>query len=199
MVKRFVSGLLDENTYIVELQNRVFVIDPGEGAENFIVKLVGQRKVTVLLTHAHIDHFCALQRLDYDCVYLHALEKESLLSPEKHLGYYLGLETLSAESDKLCSPDSLPEPWKYIHTPGHTPGSVCYELEDGILFTGDTVFSDSVGRTDLPGGSTIEMQKTLISLKKYFAENPDIRVLPGHGPEAKASKILVSNPFFRGL
>jgi glyoxylase-like metal-dependent hydrolase (beta-lactamase superfamily II) len=199
MVKRFVSGLLDENTYLVELQERVFVIDPGEGAEVFIDKLVGHREVTVLLTHAHIDHFCALQRLDYDCVYLHALEKESLLSPEKHLGYYLGLETLSAESEKLCSPEKLPEPWKYIHTPGHTQGSVCYELEDGILFTGDTIFSDSVGRTDLPGGSTREMQRTLTSLKKYFAENPDIRILPGHGPETIASKILVSNPFFRGL
>lgn len=199
MVKRFVSELLEENTYVVELAGRVFVVDPGEGASSFVEQIAGKTRVTVLITHAHADHFCSLQNLNYDFLFLHRLEKVSLMSPEKHLGNYLDISSLDVKSHQICELDDLPSPWSYIHTPGHTPGSVCFDLKGDILFTGDTVFSDAIGRTDLPGGSDEKMRSTLTALKKHFAQNPHLNILPGHGPEATASKILVRNPYFRAL
>jgi glyoxylase-like metal-dependent hydrolase (beta-lactamase superfamily II) len=83
---------------------------------------------------------------------------------------------------------------KVIHTPGHTQGGICL-LSEGNLFTGDTLFAGSIGRTDLPGGSFEQMQESL--MEKIMPLSDDLRVLPGHGPESTLKVEKETNPFLR--
>lgn len=196
-VKRFLSRTMDENCYVVEEKDRVTIIDPGWGVSSEFLPLVGNKQVRVLLTHGHADHIFDLDKIISDEIVIHELDRNMLIDPEKSLLNIFGKEALLIEEAKIRTTEILDGLWKCFHTPGHTEGSCCFLYDEKHLFSGDTVFSNSIGRTDLPGGNKIEMERSIQQLRRLFYELPNLRVLPGHGPEATAQDILRENPFFR--
>ena len=147
----------------------------------------------IALTHGHVDHIAGLKQMRerLNCpVYLHPDDRHMLAhvdsSPFKAM---LGAETPPepdhdlTEATRLSIGDTTLQP---IHTPGHTPGGVCLYDGKDILFSGDTLFLESIGRTDLPGGS---MHVLLNSIRNRLWPLPDhTRVLPGHGPDRRCSR-----------
>ncbi len=154
------------------------IIDPGGGAESICdaVKQMGMIPEVIFLTHAHYDHTGAVAQLREEypgiSVYLHAADaaktqKGDYLMPD------VGETVPYDEGDEVCIGDMA---FRVMHTPGHTPGSVVLDAGD-VLFTGDTLFAGSCGRTDLPGGSPDLMAE---SLKRLAQMDGDRQVLPGH-------------------
>lgn len=150
-ITKVVVGLLEENCYILEKDNTVIVIDPGDEYKK-IKKVIGNKKVKkVLITHHHPDHIGALKYFDENLI----------LTDLKEKTYNIG----SFE-------------FEVIFTKGHTNDSVTYYFKkDKIMFTGDFIFKDSIGRTDMPTGS---MQEMILSLKK-ISNYPNVTIYPGHG------------------
>lgn len=181
-------GMLGANCYILHAAgtSRSVVIDPGADPERIAEKLpcpVG----TILLTHGHFDHIGAAHALadKYGAsIAIHRLDAPYLSDP------YLNASQLTGISVPDCSPDHLLEDqelyiaegmaFRVLHTPGHTPGSCCFHLED-VLFTGDTMFAGGCGRTDLPGGSDRDMMHSLRFLNHYLSQNAIRQIFPGHG------------------
>ena len=157
----------------------------------------------LLLTHGHFDHICGVKPLKdaTDCtVCIHADDAACLADPARSLDAFMGRRRqIPSEADRLLSDDErLPfgdGEITVLHTPGHTPGSVCF-LYEGLLFTGDTLFRMGVGRTDLPGGSPWEMRASLEFLSRFPS---DCRVLPGHGEETTLGFEKENNPYLRRL
>lgn len=193
-------GPLQVNCYLVwEPGSRTaLVIDPGDDADVVLATAREHelRPAGVLLTHAHVDHIRGVggvvEELDVP-VMLHADDEALYFSPDNALLPWVpaatGLPRLSAVPGDL---DGLG--FAVIHTPGHTPGGVCYHFADeSVLFSGDTLFQGSIGRTDLPGG---DMQSLLASIRQRLLPLPgDTRVYPGHGPPTAMGREARSNPF----
>ncbi len=149
-IKRIVVGDLEENCYILTKNNKCLVIDPGDEFSKIDKELKGKEVIGCLVTHYHPDHIGALEDL---------------------------LSKYDIEVNKDFTADF---DYEVIHTPGHTYDSkVFYFKKDNIMFTGDFIFKDSIGRTDL-GGHDLDMIDSLKMIKQY----PDKTILyPGHGEE----------------
>ena len=176
--------------------------NPTDEVEDFI-RSQNLEIAFILLTHAHFDHIKGLENYPFP-FYVHkedcSLLKNSQLNGSgffKHLVVIKKKPRLYEVGKPLYFnnyPDSPRYPIEVIHTPGHTPGSVSLRL-DQWLFSGDTLFLDSIGRTDIPGAS----QDTLIkSIKqKLLSLPPDTLVYPGHGPTTTIDREVKLNPFLR--
>lgn len=175
-------GIVQTCCYILgrEGGQECIVIDPGAEAKR-IRKHAGDRKIAaILLTHGHFDHIGAVRELmepDTKLV-IHGLDAPMLGDPELNASAGLIARKVTAPeaTDLVKEGDELELAGlkvKVLHTPGHTPGSVCYEIE-GELFTGDTLFEYGWGRTDLPGGSEAQME---VSLRRLM---PMVRTMPFH-------------------
>ena len=146
------------------------VIDPAAPAEEFVQALEenGATLTHILLTHAHHDHVASVEplRQKYGAkLYMHAADaKQFDMNPDE---IYTDFGTIPVDDMVFTT----------IFTPGHTPGSTCIQLEDK-LFSGDTLFADSIGRTDFPGGSMTQMKESLKKLAQTITQ--DLQVLPGH-------------------
>lgn len=187
-------GDYQTNCYLIwgEDSQTCAVIDPGYRADVIqqAASSWGKTIESVLLTHGHFDHVGAVRDLvaATDCaVYLC---QEDLSMPPQMTAGTLYYTDLYAEGDRVQVAGVT---LKVLHTPGHTPGSVCLLCED-VIFSGDTLFAGSCGRTDFPGGSTSQI---LSSLRRLAGLPGDYRVLPGHAEETTLSRERQYNPFLR--
>lgn len=185
--KRVVAGELRTNTYVIYSGDSAMVIDPAHDSDR-LIKNVGDYKVEkVVLTHGHLDHIYAVNyfRNKYPdvMVYIHKDDESYLNDYNKSAPQGLPascnedvyrVDEFLKENDELVFGEYT---FKIIHTPGHSPGSICLLCQD-ILFSGDTLFCNGIGRTDFPGGNEIEMMNSLRELMKL---PDDIKVYPGHG------------------
>lgn len=202
---KLVVGMLQENCYILYGEDKnAFIVDPG-GSSDLIIETIEKNKLNlkfILITHGHVDHVGAVARLKekYNVhVYMSEIDKDFLESPEKMRSSSFGLETTPASVEHTVKEgDEIPFGKyfiKVIETPGHTLGSVCY-LYNNVLFSGDTLFNGSIGRTDFPESDQEKMQQ---SLKKLKSLDDKIYVLCGHGPETQIGNEKLNNPFMRNL
>ncbi len=188
-IERLIVGAFKVNCYILTHENgKALLIDPGDDAE-VILDLLNRRRLTVsayLLTHGHMDHISALATL-YSAmpapIRMHSKDATWTFSATNQLlPHYAVPVKPDREIDHIQDNNTLPEEtgFKIIHTPGHTPGSIClYHAGEGVLFSGDTLFRESVGRTDYPGGNSRQLSK---SLKRLQSLPSNTQVHPGHGP-----------------
>ena len=193
-MKHMALGAYQTNCYLVwgEDSPSCVVIDPGYEPETVLdeVKKLGKEISAILLTHGHFDHVGGVKDIvaETGCkVYL--CDADLSMPPQMTAGPLYYTNTYSDGS--FVEEAGLS--FKVLHTPGHTPGSVCLMCEN-VLFSGDTLFWGSCGRTDLPGGSWSTIRKSLLRL----AELPgDYDVYPGHGDATKLSFERNFNPYLR--
>ena len=176
-IEKIVCGAYAENAYCIDGE---LLIDPGDNLPT-LARLAGGIKA-ILLTHGHFDHMLAAEELQKRTgvpVYVHPLDAP-MLSDASLSAYNPEVSSLPQPGHIACTayPESL-FGFRVLHTPGHTPGSVClYHEAEKVLFSGDTLFRAGFGRTDLAGGS---MHQLLSSLRTLLALPRDVRVYPGHG------------------
>jgi len=224
MVERVVVGPWKTNCYIYSsTKKECIIIDPG-GSESEIasrVDVLNMVPVGIALTHGHVDHLAALGKLR-DSYAARGYKLPIAINPSdrRFLGTggrethrenleFLGLDEMSffgVDADELPKADvRLKEGDRVfdmdlvvLETPGHTPGSVCFYAEkEGILFSGDTLFFDGVGRSDLPGGSEKKLKESI--QKKIAVLPPETRVFPGHGPFTTVEREKRGNVYFKGM
>lgn len=184
-------GSLQANCYVVAEGKNCVVIDPGAQGTQLINWLKDNHLTpeAVLLTHGHYDHVGAVQALVQEFgmdVYLHA--GDTTMTGELSEGLYWNRTYAEGDCIRMGELE-----FQVLHTPGHTPGSVCLKLQDTI-FAGDTLFAGSCGRTDFPGGSWEEMMTSLRHLSKIEGS---CTVLPGHGGETTLDRERAHNPYMR--
>ena len=187
-------GAYQTNCYILwdEDSDDCVVIDPGYQPEVVLAQTekLGKNIVAILLTHGHFDHVGAVKDIvsETGCqVYLHPADLS--MPPQMTAGPLYYTHTYG-EGDTL----QLADLQLYVmHTPGHTPGSVCLRCQEHI-FSGDTLFQGSCGRTDLPGG---DWKTILQSLKRLAAMDGNYRVHPGHGPSTTLAEEKLYNPYMQ--
>lgn len=199
-------GELDTNCYVVwDHTHTAVVIDPADDADR-ILTLIETEKLTVtavVLTHAHFDHLLAAQDV---CLATGAPlivgkgDEAALADPVRNLsGVFQMSEPIYLTADKtLCEGDILKvgeASFSVLETPGHTPGCICL-LGDGVLFSGDTLFRDSIGRVDFPGGDIPAM---LSSLRRLMMLPAETAVYSGHGPATTIGREAECNPYLQQI
>ncbi len=193
VVKNMVLGMIMTNCYIAyaDVVKEAFIVDPADSADEIQLKIteLGVKPVAILLTHGHFDHIGAVDELrdKYKIkVYLYEDEKDVMTS-DANLASMIG-KRMSVEADEYLRDLQTiiigGEKIQVIHTPGHTKGSCCFYLPDEkVLFSGDTMFCQSFGRTDFPTGS---MSQLISSIKNRLLKlDDDVKVYPGHNEETK--------------
>ena len=218
----FPAGMLACNCYVLAPRAGAdaIVVDPGQRAMGQLRRILDENRLTpaaVMLTYGHIDHIWSAQKVadTYGCpAYIHPEDRFMLTDPLKGFGRGLigGFATsafgalfreprqvveLDRDGDKIDIGDTVVT---IDHTPGHTRGSVVFRVGcDGseIAFTGDTLFRQSVGRTDLPGGSGRDLLGSIVT--KLMVLDDDTVVLPGHGAKSTIGFERRANPFLEGL
>ena len=203
-IKSVVVGPVDVNCYILKdkATGKGAVIDPGGHVER-IMSLINDMKADIaeiIITHGHFDHIGALDELRnaIGCgASIHELDAEMLLKSRKNLSIFMGTDASFRPAERLLKDGDVirfgESFLKVIHTPGHTAGGICLYDEDKVLFSGDTLFAGSVGRSDFPGGDHYQLIESVV---KALAEVKDETVVyPGHGPETGMGYERKTNPF----
>jgi glyoxylase-like metal-dependent hydrolase (beta-lactamase superfamily II) len=202
-------GPFASNCYIIgsEMTKEGMIIDPGEEAKRILktVKELGLNIKLIVLTHGHVDHVGGLTEVKESTgaeIAIHEDDKRQLASGEGRMlaSMFGGTYREPPAPDKFLKDGDIIEVgelrFTVLHTPGHTPGGICL-LGDGVVFTGDTLFNYSVGRTDLPGGDT---ETIMTSIHSKLMVLPDKTIVyPGHGPQSTIVAERKGNPFVRGL
>jgi len=202
-------GAYETNCYVIqssETAKDCLIVDAGLGAHK-LIKFLEDRKlnpVSIVLTHGHIDHIEGVAALRAEFpdikVYIHKLDAEMLTEPYTNLSAMTGAPFSVDPADFLLEEQSIIEQagikLSVLHTPGHTPGGICLYCEDeGVVFTDDALFADSIGRTDFPNGN---MEHLLQSIREKLFTLPDeTKVYPGHGPMTTIAHEKAYNPFLR--
>jgi glyoxylase-like metal-dependent hydrolase (beta-lactamase superfamily II) len=210
LIETFKVGPLFTNCYILTCKKtrESIIIDPGFDSKieaNKIIKTINSNNLELTLilnTHGHPDHTCGngLIKDSFDVpILIHRFDSQMIGGATMENTLLFGLKNPSPKPDILIVDGNTIKfgviKLKVIHTPGHTRGSVSL-LSDKEFFSGDTLFSGSIGRTDLPGSSRYDMEK---SLKKIVSLPEYLLVYPGHGPETNIGLEKDTNPFLRIL
>jgi hydroxyacylglutathione hydrolase len=214
----FPAGMLACNCYVLAPRegSDAIVVDPGQRAGAPLRRILDKHRLTpaaVLLTHGHIDHIWSAQKVadTYGCpVFIHPEDRHMLTDPIRGFGPRIGqlaLGVLFREPRQVVDLDRDGEVLDFggltvevDHTPGHTRGSVVFRTsgrDADLAFTGDTLFKQSIGRTDLPGGSGRDLLGSIVT--KLLTLHDDTVVLPGHGPSSTIGAERRANPFLEGL
>ncbi len=205
------QGIFAVNCYLVVSEaGNAALIDAPEGAERILAAAEknGVKIKKILLTHGHCDHIESLAELASAAgaeVYIHEMDAGKLTDSYTNLSEFFSeyLENPATPyGDAVCLSDGdtveLDElKFTVLHTPGHTSGSVCYIIDD-VMFSGDTLFKNSIGRTDMPDGNQITLFESLKRLEDFRGEYGDYRLLSGHGSETTLMREKNNNPFLNG-
>lgn len=204
-----VLGPFMTNTYILYNEETMegLVVDPSFSPQQYI-KAIEEKKIhltSIFLTHAHVDHMAGMNELRKAFpearMYMDKRDRPFLRDPEKNLSYMFPTPTLVDDADVWVKDGDEIETSGYtfqvIDTAGHTPGGISFYLKkEGIVFTGDSLFQGSIGRTDFPGGS---MKELTGSIRKNLFTLPDSTVvLSGHGEQTTIGQEKRTNPFLTG-
>ena len=191
------TGVLEANTIVIRTDRGTAIVDPG-GPE--AVRLIEDSLDYILLTHGHIDHIAGTAAVK------ERFPQARILIGSEDLPLYRRFD-LQARLFMLPAPEELPEPddllrggedilgLRVIHAPGHSPGSMVFYHPEGILISGDVLFREGVGRTDLWEGSWDTLLESIENIMNSLP--PETRVLPGHGPETTLKWESGHNPFLR--
>jgi len=203
-VERLVVGPLEANCYVVtDGTGEGIVIDPGGQPETILaaIKRLKANIKYIILTHGHLDHAVGLPQVKASAGALVALHSDDIpLLNDRTLSAWLGMSL-----PRMPPPDIKLQDWQEIragelsltvlHTPGHTPGGICL-LGEGVLFSGDTLFQNSIGRADLPGGDQDTLTQNIQTRLMILPD--DTIVYPGHGPPTTIGQERRYNPFLQG-
>lgn len=172
-IKKVITGALDENCYILIQNNECLIVDPGSDFPKIKEQIKDNKVLGVLITHSHFDHIGALRNF---------LTKRSIKIFKR-----------SNLEEKEYTIGSFK--FKCLYTPGHSKDSVTFYFEpEHIMFIGDFIFKDSIGRTDLPGGDPNDMMNSIEKIRKY---NSNIVLYPGHYEETTLGEETKNNPYLK--
>ena len=185
-IKKIVVGELESNCYLAIENDLCLIIDPGANPEKIIKQItkLNLKPIGIVLTHCHYDHISAVPKLQKKYpdieIFAHTIEIPLLADPESNFSdmFEKGISITAnhpLKNDEIIKLEDIE--LKVIHTPGHTPGGICL-YTSGILFSGDTMFKEGWGRTDLPGGNEEDL---FDSLNLLITLPGDTKVYPGHG------------------
>jgi len=203
VVEQIVVGPVATNCYVVADREEGVgaVIDPGEEPTKImdVVNRLSVQIAYIINTHGHIDHIGAngsIKELTGAPIMIHGADAGMLTSAVHNLSTLMGCEITSPDADRILGEgDTImfgDVKLEVAHTPGHSPGSICL-LGDGLVFSGDTMFFDSIGRTDFPGSSYEDIMNSIREV--LIPLNDDVTVYPGHGPWGRMGEIRAVNPF----
>jgi hydroxyacylglutathione hydrolase len=214
----FPAGMLACNCYVLAPRAGAdaVIVDPGQRALGPLRRILDENRLTpaaVLLTHGHIDHIWSAQKVadTYGCpAFIHPEDRFMLTDPIRGFGPRIGQVVFGALFREPRQVVDLDRDGAVLdfdgvavtvdHTPGHTRGSVAFRVSGdgaGLVFTGDTLFKRSVGRTDLPGGSGRDLLGSIVTKLLVLADGT--RVLPGHGEATTIGEERRANPFLQGM
>ena len=203
-IRSFAVMPFDENCYVVsDNTGEGVVIDPG-GMASTILEYIREAKLSikaVLNTHGHCDHIGAddaIRDATEAPLYIHKEDAPMLGDVKLNLSAFMGFRALARPAEHLLSEGDVISFGQFklevLHTPGHSKGGVCF-VGDGVVFTGDTLFAGSIGRSDFPGGSEVEL---IGNIKKRLLVLPDdMKVYSGHGPSSEIGWERVRNPYLQ--
>ena len=198
-IRNLFPGSWGSNCYLVEDGGEALIIDPSAPASAILraIREDGCTPVGILLTHGHFDHIMSVDTLRQAepslKVYIHEADAPMLTDADKNAFAFFfrqdrvwnAADILFKDGDEIKVGSAT---LTVVHTPGHSPGSSCFlSAEAGVMFTGDTLFSDNIGRDDLWGGNFATLRKSLLSLQSY---DGNLTIYPGHGDEEKLSRAL---------
>lgn len=198
-------GNLGTNCYIAYCENtkKAVVIDPGGGIDRIasILNREGLKLEAIINTHGHADHVLGnvkLKEMTGAPLWIHGDDAEMLGSGSRNLSAFIGASTSCGKADRLLKDGDILSigdfELKVLHTPGHTPGGISL-LAEKEVFVGDTLFAESIGRTDFPGGSYSQLIDSIKS--RLMALDDETKVYPGHGPATTIGWERRQNPFIQ--
>jgi hydroxyacylglutathione hydrolase len=207
IIHTFILGAYETNCYCLrdnESAKDCIIIDAGLDADKLINALEekNMNPVALILTHGHIDHIAGVNSMREKFpgmnVYIHKLDADMLTEPMNNLSFMTGTPFKTEPADYIVEENNFIElagiKLKVLHTPGHTPGGISlYSKEQGVVFVGDALFADSVGRADFPGGS---MNQLINCIKEKLLTLPEeTKVYPGHGPDTTIGREKAYNQY----
>jgi hydroxyacylglutathione hydrolase len=215
LIDSFAAPMFATNCWVLATEpgSECVVIDPGMPDVSHqlteIVEKHNLKPVAVIATHGHLDHTFSIQAIadGYGIAsYIHSEDRAFLAHPEKLHGPEF---TATLSEMNFAEPQEVRElrngdvvdlvglTFTAIHAPGHTRGSLMFNVSDEVIISGDVLFAGSIGRTDLPTGSAKDMEETL--RKKVIPLSDHLRVLPGHGPDTTMAHEKKTNPYLKSL
>jgi hydroxyacylglutathione hydrolase len=201
--RSFIVGELATNCYLLWSEKKAGVIDPGGPVAEIVrfLESAGLELQWIINTHGHCDHIAgngALSQRYQAPVLIHVADRAMLLSPTANLSAFIGAAVVSPDASRTLADGETvrlgPTELQVIATPGHTRGGIAL-YTPGLLFAGDTLFCESIGRTDFPGG---DQRQLLDSIRnRLFTLPPETLVLPGHGATTTIGREQKCNLFLR--